>query len=158
MDETQILLTQLKREEDILKFDVFTNETALQLGAKFVEVALERKLPVAIDISRGDLQLFRAALPNSTKDTDSWIRKKNRVVNHFFQSSYRVGTHMKQLHMSMQDYALLDPMEYAANGGAFPIFVDRVGFIGTITVAGLSQEEDHELVITVLKQFLNKDV
>ncbi|BBH23229.1 UPF0303 protein [Paenibacillus baekrokdamisoli] len=158
MEDTKALLEQLKREEAILKFDSFTNETALQVGAKLVEVALQQNLPVTIDISRGDLQLFRATLPNSTKDADSWIRRKNRVVNQFSQSSYLIGTRMKLLNMTMQEFALLDPMEYAANGGAFPIVVENAGFIGTITVAGLSQEEDHELVITVLKQFLNKEV
>ncbi|WP_443146986.1 heme-binding protein [Paenibacillus sp. HWE-109] len=49
-------------------------------------------------------------------------------------------------------------MEYAANGSAFPIVIANMGFIGTITVAGLSQEEDHAFEITVLKGFLNKEV
>ncbi|WP_053372836.1 heme-degrading domain-containing protein [Paenibacillus sp. FJAT-27812] len=158
MTETEALLAQLKKEEAVLTFESFTNETALQLGAKLVETALESKLPVTIDISRGELQLFRAALPQATKDADSWIIRKNRVVNQFFQSSYLIGTRMKLLNMTMQEFALLDPMHYAANGGAFPIVVDNAGFIGTITVAGLSEQEDHELVISVLKTFLNKEV
>ena len=49
---------------------------------------------------------------------------------------------------------LLDEREYAAHGGAFPVIVRGVGVVGTVTVSGLPQEEDHRLVVSVLRAFL----
>ena len=36
----------------------------------------------------------------------------------------------------------------------FPIRVRGVGLVGTVTVSGLPQEEDHRLVVTTLEHFL----
>ena len=44
--------------------------------------------------------------------------------------------------------------EFAAHGGAFPVIVRDVGVVGTVTVSGLPQEEDHRLVVAVLRAFL----
>jgi uncharacterized protein (UPF0303 family) len=49
---------------------------------------------------------------------------------------------------------LISSSEFAAHGGAFPLIIRGVGVIGTITVSGLPQEEDHELVVTTLRKFL----
>ena len=48
----------------------------------------------------------------------------------------------------------LDIDQYAAHGGAFPVIVRNVGVVGTVTVSGLPQEEDHRLVVDVLREFL----
>jgi len=49
---------------------------------------------------------------------------------------------------------LLDEREFAAHGGAFPLIVRDVGVVGTVTVSGLPQEEDHRFVVGVLRAFL----
>jgi uncharacterized protein (UPF0303 family) len=55
---------------------------------------------------------------------------------------------------TLEERALLDPREYAAHGGAFPVIIKGVGPIGTITVSGLPQEEDHALVVRVVADYL----
>ncbi|ROR25793.1 heme-degrading protein [Mobilisporobacter senegalensis] len=54
----------------------------------------------------------------------------------------------------MEESSLLSSFEYAAHGGAFPIIIKNVGVVGTITVSGLAQEDDHALVLAVIKEFL----
>ena len=48
----------------------------------------------------------------------------------------------------------LDPRDYTAHGGCFPIRVRGTGMVGTVTVSGLPQKEDHALVVETLGQVL----
>ena len=53
-------------------------------------------------------------------------------------------------------YGLPDA-DYAAHGGCFPIHVAGTGIIGAVTVSGLTQREDHNLVVEALCLALKKD-
>ena len=48
----------------------------------------------------------------------------------------------------------LDPSDYAAHGGAFPILVRGTGCVGSVAVSGLPQLQDHQLVVNTLEGFL----
>jgi uncharacterized protein (UPF0303 family) len=54
----------------------------------------------------------------------------------------------------MEEKYLISSHDYAAHGGAFPLIIRGVGVVGTITISGLPQQEDHEVVITTLKKFV----
>jgi uncharacterized protein (UPF0303 family) len=144
-------LEALLAEERELQFTAFTNDTAWELGQRLVAAARDRGLPVTIDIARGEQQLFHCALPGTAADNDEWIRRKNRVVRRFGHSSFYV----RRAHgPAFAEKFLLDPTVFAAHGGAFPVIVRDVGVVGTVTVSGLPQEEDHRLVAGVLREFL----
>jgi len=44
--------------------------------------------------------------------------------------------------------------DYAPHGGCFPILLQGTGCVGTITVSGLPQRDDHALVVAVLQDYL----
>ncbi|HEX9068890.1 MAG TPA: heme-degrading domain-containing protein [Ktedonobacterales bacterium] len=143
-------LAALLRQEELLQLSTFDNEDAISLGLRLLEVARAEHLPITIDIRRNGQQLFHCALPGTTADNDAWIKRKNRVVNRFGHSSYYMGRHFASQGGSVRESALLDETRYATHGGAFPIRVRGVGAVGTVTVSGLPQREDHELVVRVL--------
>src|SRR3954471_8904590 len=136
-ENPQRLLVKLHRQEEVLQFSEFTNETALALGLALVETARSENKAVTIDVCRNGQQLFHYALPGTSPDNDEWIKRKNRVVNRYGHSSYYMGIYYKSRGTTLHERAFLDPAEYAAHGGSFPIIIKNVGVVGTITVSGL---------------------
>ncbi len=57
--------------------------------------------------------------------------------------------------MRLEEKHFVDPLEFSAHGGAFPVYVKGTGLVGTITVSGLPQEDDHELVVECIREFLD---
>ncbi len=147
-------LKRVEAEERELVLDGFDHEDALELGLALVEKARARKLPIAIDIERGGQRLFHAAMPGSTPDNAHWIERKKRLVSRTFRSSYLTGLRLRAEQKSLAEKMLLEEKDYAAHGGCVPLVVSRVGFVGTVTVSGLPQREDHELVVEALREHL----
>lgn len=154
MDTYERILRELLHEEETLQFTEFTNETALALGTRLVGAAHAEEKSITVDIHRNGQQLFHAALPGTSADNDAWIKRKNRVVNRFGHSSFYMGQLYASKNTTMQQSALLDPARYAAHGGAFPVIIKGVGVVGTITVSGLPQQEDHEFVTRIIAAHL----
>ena len=148
-------LTELQAEEHELQFTSFTNDDAWALGCELVEIARAQEAPVAIDIQRNGHQLFHAALPGATPDNDEWIRRKVRVVQRFGHSSLAVGQAAREQGTSFEEQFGLDPLEYAAHGGGFPVIVRSVGPVGVVTVSGLPQVEDHRMVVAAIRAHLS---
>ena len=154
MAEDDVSLEALRAQEDELQFSTFTNTTAWELGCALVEAARRDGHPVTIDIRRGDQQLFHAALEGTAPNNDVWVERKNRVVRRFGHSSLYMGALHADADIPFNERELVDPEQFAAHGGAFPIIVRSVGVIGTVTVSGLPQAADHRLVVGVLREFL----
>ncbi|MET8712164.1 heme-degrading domain-containing protein [Streptomyces sp. NPDC004735] len=146
-------VSELIAQERRLTLPRFGYDDAYALGGLLVELARERHAPVAIDIRRGGQQMFHAALPGSSADNDAWIDRKRRVVERYGESSYLVGTRFRAKGTTFEQSSRLDPDTYAAHGGSFPIAVEGAGMIGSVTVSGLPQAEDHALVVRALEQF-----
>ncbi|MEV5982225.1 heme-degrading domain-containing protein [Streptomyces sp. NPDC052114] len=147
-------IAELEAQEARLTLPHFTHDDAWALGTLLVDLARERRAPVAIDIRRGGQQLFHAALPGSTPDNDAWIDRKRRVVERYACSSYLVGSRFRAKGTTFEASSRLDPDVYAAHGGAFPITVEGAGVIGTVVVSGLPQVADHALVVEALERFV----
>ena len=154
MNEYETLLKELRQQEEEIQFASFTNDTALAIGMALLQEAKRRGKSVAIDITRNGLQLFHFAMEGTSIDNGEWIKRKNNVVTRFGHSSYYIGTSLKNAGQTMEEKYFISSSEYAAHGGAFPLIIRNVGVVGTITVSGLPQQEDHELVVTTLRQFL----
>jgi uncharacterized protein (UPF0303 family) len=148
------LLQQLLREEYEIQFTKFNEDIAWKIGCLLVEHSKREGLPVAIDITRGDHQLFHASLPGTSPDNDEWIKRKVRLVYRFGHSSYYMGQLLKSQGKTIEEAYLISENQYAPHGGCFPVIVKDVGVIGTITVSGLPQEEDHKLVVQTLRDYL----
>lgn len=151
------LLKQLLDEEQELQFTTFNEATAWQVGSQLVEYALNQGLPVTIDITRGQHQLFHASLRGTSPDNDEWVKRKVRLVHRFGHSSFYMGQLLKSKGKRIEEAYLISESEYAAHGGCFPIIVKDMGMVGAITVSGLAQEEDHKLVVQAIRNYLAQE-
>jgi uncharacterized protein (UPF0303 family) len=155
-------LEYIQRQERELRWAAFTEEDAWQLGSTLRELAVERQLGIVIDIRRFAPHfanhvgppLFYAALPGTTPDNAEWARRKANVVARLGRSSYAVGLALQARHATLQEKYALPAADYVSHGGAFPVTLMGSGIAGTIigsvTVSGLAQRDDHELVVEAL--------
>jgi len=150
---TADLIARLEAEQRELVLTRFDHDDAWRLGLLLVDLARERGASVTVDIRRGDHQLFHCALPGTSPDNDSWIERKCRVVARFGDSSYLVGARGRLAGRSLAERGL-DPLRYADHGGSFPITIAGVGVVGAVTVSGLPQADDHDLVVEALRRFV----
>jgi uncharacterized protein (UPF0303 family) len=148
------MLDELAQQELDLQFTRFDNDVAWELGVRLVEAARAQGLPLVVCVRRGAQRLFHAALPGTAPDNDAWLDRKCRVVERFGRSSYRMGAESSARGRSFEDTYRLDPGEFAAHGGAFPVTVRGVGVVGVVAVSGLPQAQDHAFVVEVLRSFL----
>lgn len=151
------ILKKLLQEEQELQFNEFNEITAWKLGSLLVELATDKGLAVTIDITRGEHQLFHASLPGTSADNDEWIKRKVRLVYRFGHSSFYMGQMLKSKGKRIEDAYLIPESQYAPHGGCFPVMVKGTGMVGTVTVSGLPQEEDHKLVVQAIREFLAKE-
>lgn len=156
MNLTQDLELIAKQERELI-LPEFDEVVAWELGLRLRELASARRLPVAIEIKRFGQLLFYCALHGSTPDNAEWIRRKGNVVARFHRSSYAVGLGLRQTNSTLASKFELSSADYASHGGSFPLKVAGAGIIGSITVSGLPQRADHELVVEALCDHLGRD-
>lgn len=143
-------LAGIEAQEQRLRFGAFDEGSAWAIGCRLREIALARQAPLVIDIRRCGQLMFFCALPGSTPDNAEWARRKSNVVNRFHRSSYRLGLELQQKNTTLPDRFGLFLSDFAAHGGSFPVTLTGSGVIGSITVSGLPQRADHELVVEAL--------
>lgn len=150
------LLAKLKLQEEKLQFERFSNEDAIRLGLIIYEIAKKESLPVTIDITRSGQQLFHVSMPGTAPDNDEWVRRKVKLVTRIQHSSFYIGTELRMNNQTLEEAKELSHYEYAAHGGCFPVIIKGTGMVGTVTVSGLEQSEDHALVIRGIEEFMRE--
>ncbi|MGB6973584.1 MAG: heme-degrading domain-containing protein [Terracidiphilus sp.] len=143
-------LEHIALQERELVFPEFSARAAWELGTKLYLFARERSLAVVIDIRRFGQPLFYAAMDGTTPDNVEWARRKSNTVARFHRSSYAVGLKEKLKGETLLQSQGLPLADYCTHGGAFPLTVAGAGVVGSITVSGLPQRADHELVVEAL--------
>lgn len=146
-------LAIIARQEAELVFPAFDAETAWRLGLSLRELAVTRGHSIVVDIRRfgqPHQPLFYTAMSGTTPDNARWVQRKSNVVGRFYRSSYAVGLALQQTGLSFGDRYSLPEADYAAHGGCFPLKVAGTGIIGCVTVSGLTQREDHNLVVEAI--------
>jgi len=142
-------------QEEQLQFERFDAMAAFEIGTRIKALAEKRSVAVTIDIQLHGWPLFYFAMPGTTPNNADWIRRKRNTVLRFHKSSCAVGMQLRQQKTTLAERYGVNPGDYVAAGGGFPIRLRGTGCIGAITVSGLSQQEDHELITEALADFFD---
>ena len=147
-------IERLKVQEQRLRFKQFDEAVAWKIGCDLKAEAERQGLAVAIDVRMTQRLLFHFAMAGTAPENFEWVRRKSNTVLRYLKSSYHVGRELAKRGLVMGPERGVDPMDYVSAGGSFPIHVEAAGIIGAITVSGLPQREDHNLVVAVLAKHL----
>ncbi len=147
-------LEKIALQEKRLQFSGFNAAVAWELGIALKTAAEKRGAAIAIDIQLHGHPLFSYSMAGTTPDNWEWIRRKRNVVMRYHRSSYAIGLKHERAGTTLQGTTGLDLRDYSTHGGCFPIMLAGTGCVGTITVSGLPQREDHSLVVSVLQEYL----
>lgn len=134
-----------------IELDTFSNAIAMDMGIRIVELARSRNQAIAIEISRLNQSVFLYVEDGLPADKHNWLRRKANVAKYFEESSLAVRHTLEKRAMSLEKPFGLDEKDYIAKGGSIPVFVKNAGLIATITVSGLRDFEDHDIIIEALR-------
>jgi uncharacterized protein (UPF0303 family) len=149
-------LQQLENVEKELQFETFTNDDALNLGMTLIDYAKENNKAVAIHIERNRVPLFTHLMNGTSEENVFWLYRKKRIVDHYNRSSHYIRARFEEQGTTHDESSLLQSSDYQAVGGSFPIRIKGIGVIGTVTVAGLTPQVDHDYAVEGVKRFLKK--
>ena len=147
-------LPNLLEQEKQLVFTEFNHQTAWQLGCALKQAAEKQSASVAIEVYAFEQVLFSHSMLGTSIDNQDWVRRKRQSVMRFGHSSYYSGQYNDSKNRDFERMPHIDAREYCVHGGAFPIRLKSGGLIGVVTVSGLPQEDDHNLVVTALREIL----
>ncbi|MBN2657270.1 MAG: heme-degrading domain-containing protein [Spirochaetales bacterium] len=150
-------INEIQEQEKSLRFNYFSSETAWEIGSMLVEKGRKENLSITIDISRNGHQLFHYSFDGTSADNDNWVRRKTNLVNRFGRSSLLIGKELKESGKTLEEKYMIAEADFAPHGGCFPIYLKGTGPVGTITVSGLAQEEDHRAVVETIESYLRKN-
>lgn len=126
------------------------NADAIRIGAKVLELADARDLPVTIEVQHLGRVVFRAARDGTNAENDMYLAGKARVVERFGHCSLYERLRHEADGKTFSEATKLPFPEFAPFGGGFPLIVEGAGPVGSVMVSGLAQEDDHALIVEAM--------
>lgn len=146
-----LTLDMLNEQEQQIQLSEFDHNTAWEIGTALKAAAEASKASVAIEVYGFGQTLFQYAMPGTCADNMEWVRRKRNSVLRFGRSSYYLSLYNQEKNREFEAQLHIDARKYCTHGGSFPIRMKGSGLIGVVTVSGLPQSEDHQLVVEVLQ-------
>jgi uncharacterized protein (UPF0303 family) len=143
-------IERIADQEGRLIFDRFDEDVALAIGLDIRARVAAMGGAAAIDIRLWDRRLFWSAMPGTSADNEDWVERKSNAVRRFHKSTYRMVLERGGERLLPERYGAEAVASCILAGGSFPVKVRGVGCIGSVTVSGLREREDHEVVVAAI--------
>lgn len=143
------MIEAIRAQEKQLVLPSFSYEASIKLGEWLRARAVEKDLPLYVEIFVNGGVRFAASTPRAHNNLADWVRRKRNIVQRMGQSSYMTDLIFKQWGISLESFGM-NQADYGLGGGGFPIRVADIGVIGSVTISGLPSIDDHNLVAECL--------
>lgn len=140
-------------QDEILKkieLKSFSNAIALEIGLKIIALAKSQNKKIAVQIDRLHYTVFCYVEEGLSADNHNWMRRKINACKHFETSTLSLKNSLLADKKTLQKPFGLFEEDFLAVGGSIPIFIKEAGMIATITVSGLPDTEDHQIIVDAL--------
>ncbi|KZV62769.1 hypothetical protein PENSPDRAFT_678204 [Peniophora sp. CONT] len=155
-------LDAIQSVEQSLTLTTFTADDAWEIGTALRTRLLAFSTPVVINITLANSNqlLFHTATRSGTApDNDQWVARKRATVLRWGSSTWYMHNKLQGDEAAFAAKYMLGERAggYAIHGGGWPVRVKGVeGVVGVIVVSGLKQEQDHQVIVEVLEEFVKK--
>lgn len=147
-------LAALAEETIDLRLPRLDDDLALRLGEDLLATARAQHLKVGIGVDLGGKHVFRATLPGTNADYQTWIERKLAAVRRFGRSTLELELTLDE-DPGFASIRALDPAEIVLVGGALPLMVGPL-MVGAVAAAGLPSAEDHAFVADGIRRLLKQ--
>ncbi len=146
-------IARIAEQERRLQLPRYDEAVAWTLGTRLKEAAAALRLPLTIELRLARETVFFHAMPGTSPANADWARRKRNTVELMQRSSYGVGRWLDLDGSSLESRMGLPPRDYASHGGSFPLRLAGGACVGTVTVSGAPQRQDHALVVELLAEW-----
>ena len=157
MMDPKKLVKVLNQQEDMLKFDTFTNKEAFELGTRMAQKVYDAGQSLAIGIFNvAGMAVYQHVTPGATVNNTLWMRRKFNTVMNRERSSlwFTVTSEMRGKDLAAH---VLDTNDYALVGGGFPIRLKTGELVAVVVVSAFPHYEDHQFIVDALAEYLGID-
>ena len=157
MMDPKKLVKVLNQQEDMLKFDTFTNKEAFELGTRMAQKVYDAGQSLAIGIFNvAGMAVYQHVTPGATVNNTVWMRRKFNTVMNRERSSlwFTVTSEMRGKDLAAH---VLDTNDYALVGGGFPIRLKTGELVAVAVVSASPHYEDHQFIVDALAEYLGID-
>lgn len=151
------IMETVRQQEDLLRFDHFTEDDAWQLGVFLAERAHAAHLAMAMCIRKASGHiLFQHCTKGTTLSNQQWMNRKFNTVLLTESASLRAWANLMDRGQVPQDQGV-DALDYAFCGCGFPIRLLSGEFVGAAIVSNLPHRDDHRFIVSALADYLHKE-
>lgn len=148
----------VKKQEELLRFDRFTREDALDLGLKIIDLAKNKyHHGVTVWIYAQGALLFSHMMDGVSLENELWMKRKINTFQMTGVSTLRTCLEEHYNNLSCEPW-FDDEGNFVLCGGCFPIFDKKGGTFGYAVVSGLDHEEDHQLLADAIAEYLGVEI
>ena len=149
--DVQRTLEILAKQEEEIRFERFENYDALKIGTLIAEKVKASARPVAIRIYLDDIVVFQYTMKGKEEWHYGWATRKYEMVKATGHSSMSAMLQNKFLGQ-WKEFETDETKAFACGG--FPIRLKNGDMVEVVSISGLVDPQDHEVVVSVLSEYI----
>lgn len=150
-------IEKIVAQEQGLVFERFDEDIAYRLVGHVRDAANAAGKGIAVGVYLWDRTLCIGMTAGASSHNITWAERKVGTVRLLHKSSYRLVLERGDKPRLLEPSWAADPASYAIAGGAFPIHVKGLGFVGAISTSGLPERDDHGFGVAAVCAALGRD-